>query len=330
MTAQWRILSLPPLDEGLVRALFAQLGDAAEITFPATRDRAGLHAALADADIVIGDFTGELALDAEAVAAAPRLAFVQQPSVGTDSLDLDALAAAGVPVANTAGFNFRAVAEWAVAGAFALCRHLAWGDRKVREGKWPQMELIAGRGPREIHTQRIGIVGYGAIGAETARIFQALGCDVSYWSRSRRPEASATYCELDDLLAHSDILVVAVPLTPETQGLLGTEKLALLPEGAFLVNVARGGIAPDDAVLAALESGRLAGAALDVFDQEPPPVDSPLRTHENVLASPHTAGGTRTSQIALVTKVQANVTAAVEGRPVIDVVNGLPPEIKRR
>jgi len=330
MTAHWRILSLPPLDEGLVKSLFAPLGDTVEVTFPATRDRAGLRAALADADIVIGDFTGELRLDAEAVAVAPRLAFVQQPSVGTDSLDLDALAAAGVPAANTAGFNSRAVAEWAVGATFALCRHLAWGDRKVREGGWPQMELAVARRPREVHTQRIGIVGYGAIGAEAARLFQALGAPVSYWSRTPRPEATATYRELDDLLANSDVLVVAVPLTTETKGMLGADKLALVPDGAFLVNVARGGIAPDADVLAALESGRLAGAALDVFEEEPPPADHPLRTHENAMVSPHAAGGSVSAQITLVTKVQANVTAAVEGRPVIDVVNGLSPLIKHR
>ncbi|MEU5882827.1 NAD(P)-dependent oxidoreductase [Spirillospora sp. NPDC047279] len=329
MAAPWRILSLPPLDESLVRGLFAGLGDQAEITFPASRDRDGLLAALPDAELVIGDFTGRLALDADAVAAAPKLAFVQQPSVGTDSLDLDALAAAGVPVANAAGFNARAVAEWAVGAAFALCRNLVWGDRQVREGKWPQMEQLS-RSPREIHTQRVGIVGYGPIGEEAARLFGILGCPVSYWSRRRRPEAAATYREFDDLLATSDILVIAIPLTAETTGLLNAAKLALLPPNALLVNVGRGGIAPDADVLAALESGTLAGAALDVFEQEPPPADHPLRTHENVLVSPHTAGGSNQSQIKLVTMVQENVTAAVSGRPVANVVNGIDPQVRRR
>ncbi|MFI0451230.1 NAD(P)-dependent oxidoreductase [Actinomadura sp. 6N118] len=329
MTTPWRILSLPPLDHDLVRGLFASLGDAVEITFPETRDRAALHAALPETELIIGDFTGQLALDADAVAAAPRLAFVQMPSVGTDSLDLDALAAAEVPAANAAGFNARAVAEWAVGAAFALCRHLVWGDRLVRAGQWPQMELLA-RGPREIHTQRVGIIGYGPIGEEAARLFGVLGSPVSYWSRRRRPEASATYREFDDLLANSDILVIAIPLTPETTGLLNAEKLALLPPNALLVNVGRGGIAPDADVLAALESGRLAGAALDVFEEEPPPADHPLRTHENVLVSPHTAGGSSMSQIKLVTMVKDNIAAAVSGHPVTNVVNGVNPQVKRR
>ncbi|MFF5258459.1 NAD(P)-dependent oxidoreductase [Actinomadura viridis] len=329
MTAPWRILTLAPLGEDLMRHLFAPLADAIRLDFPATRDRAGLHAALPEAELIIGDFTGKLGLDAEAVALARRAAFFQMPSVGTDSVDGAALAAAGVPLANVAGANARAVAEWAVGAAFALCRHLAWGDRRVREGGWPQMELLA-RGPREIHTQRVGVLGYGAIGEEAARLFGALGCAVSYWSRRRRPEASAIYREPDDLLAVSDILVVALPLAPETAGLLDAGRLGLLPDGALLVNVARGGIAPDGAVLAALESGRLAGAALDVFEEEPPPAGHPLRAHENVLLSPHAAGGTGQAQINIISAVRDNIEAAVMGRPVTNVVNGVNPQIRRR
>ena len=329
MTVPWRILSLPPIAEEIVTGIFAPLGDVAEVTFPRTRDRAGLLAALPDADIVIADFSGRLALDAEAVRAASRLAFVQMPAVGTDSLDVAALTEAGVPVANAAGFNARGVAEWAVGAAFALCRHLAWADRGVRAGGWPQQEVIARR-PREIHTQRVGIVGFGAIGAEAARLFAALGCRVSYWTRRPRPEAAATYRELDDLLATSDILVLALPLTDETRGLIGPERLALLPQDALLVNVARGGIIPDDAILGALESGRLAGAALDVYEEEPLPEGHPLRSHENVLLSPHAAGASIQSQLNLVEVVRDNVTAAVRGHEVQHVVNGLKPLVKRR
>lgn len=329
MSAPWRILSLPPIGEDVVRGLFAPLGDRAEVTFPRPRERAALLAALADADIVIADFAGRLRLDAEAVAAAPRLAFVQVPAVGTDSLDVAALTAAGVPVANAAGFNARGVAEWAVGAAFALCRDLSRGDRAVRAGGWPQLEMAA-RQPREIHTQRVGIAGFGAIGSEAARLFAALGCEVSYWTRRKRPEAAATYRDLDDLMATSDILVLTLPLTDETRGLIGPGRLALLPDNALLVNVARGGIAPDNAVLDALESGKLAGAALDVFDQEPLPPEHPLRTREDVLLSPHTAGASAQSQLNLVARVRDNVTAAVLGHDVRNVVNGVNPQVRRR
>jgi D-3-phosphoglycerate dehydrogenase len=329
MTAPWRILSLPPVGREIVRGMFAPLGDAAEVAFPEHRDRAALLAALPSADIVIADFSHGFVLDAEAVAAARRLAFVQMPAVGVDRLDLAALTAADVPVANAAGFNARGVAEWVIGAAFALCRNLAWGDRAMRAGGWPQAEL-AGRNPREVHTQRVGIVGFGAIGAETARLFAALGCAVSYWTRRRRPEAAATYRELDDLMATSDILVLALPLTAETRGMIGPERLALLPDGALLVNVARGGIAPDDAVLGALDSGRLAGAALDVYDREPLPPGHPLRSRENVLLSPHAAGSTVQSRLNLITEVRDNVTAAVQGRDVRNIVNGVKPQVIRR
>ncbi|MEV4252418.1 NAD(P)-dependent oxidoreductase [Spirillospora sp. NPDC049652] len=329
MTTPWNVLALAPLGEDIVRGLFAPLGDAVQVSFPSTRDRAGLIASLAEAEVVVSDFSGDLALDAEAVAAAPRLAFVQLPQVGSDNVDVEALTQAGVPVANTAGVNARAVAEWAVGAAFSLCRGLTWADRAVRAGGWPQMEMLV-RGGRELHTQRVGIVGYGAIGSETARLFSALGCPVSYWTRRPRPQAPATYRELDDLLAHSDILVVALPLTDETQGLLDEAKLALLPSNALVINIARAGIVPEDGLLAALDSGHLAGAAVDVFEVEPPPADHPLRAHERVLLSPHAAWATTQAQINSAVIIQDNVKAAVEGRPVRNVINDLPPKIDRR
>lgn len=321
----WRLLVLAPLGEDLVHRLFDPLG--AVVSVPAQRTRDGLHAALAGAELVVGDFTGALALDAEAVAAAPRLAFAQMPSVGVDSCDAAALAAADVPLANTAGANARSVAEWALAAALDLSRQLTWADRAMRAGGWPQLDL-AGRGADELANRRVGVLGMGAIGTEVARLFGALGCQVAYWSRRRRE--TGVYKDLDDLLAASDLLVVCLPLAPQTRGLLDARRLALLPRGAILVNVARGGIVPDDAVLAALESGGLAGAALDVYEREPPPGDHPLRSHENVLLSPHAAGATRQSQLNIVTAVLENVRAAVEGRPVANVVNGAGPLVRRR
>jgi len=325
----WRVLALPPLDEGLIRRMFAPLGADVVVDLPVRRDRTALLSGLADAELVVGDYTGRLAMDAEAVAAAPHLAFVQMPQVGVDSCDLDGLTDAGVPVANTAGANARSVAEWAVGAAFALCRRFAWGDRRVRAGEWPQQELLR-RGTHELHTKRVGVLGFGAIGAEAARLFAALGCSVSYWSRRRRPEADATYRDLDDLLADSDILVVAVPLNQDTSGLLGAERLALLPQGALLINVARGGIVDETALLAALDEERLGGSALDVFDSEPLPADHPLRTQENVLLSPHVAGGTGQAQLNIVSLVVENIATAVAGRPVRNVVNGVDPIIRRR
>jgi D-3-phosphoglycerate dehydrogenase / 2-oxoglutarate reductase len=321
----WRLLALLPLGEDLIRGVFGALD--AEISVPAVRDSDGMHAALADADLVVGDYTGALAIDAAAVAAAPGLAFVQMPSVGVDSCDLDALTAAGVPLANAAGANARSVAEWALAATFDLSRSITWADRRMRAGEWPQMETAA-HGSDELGGRRVGVLGMGAIGTEVMRLFDAIGCQTAYWSRRRRPYG--VFKEIDELLTTSDVVVVCLPRTPETVGLLNAERLALMPAHSLLVNVARGGIAPDDAVLAALEGGKLAGAALDVYDQEPLPVDHPLRSHDNVLLSPHTAGATRQAQLNIITTVLDNVKAAVEGRPVRHVVNGIDPVIRRR
>ncbi|MEW9529901.1 2-hydroxyacid dehydrogenase [Microbispora sp. NPDC049125] len=323
----WKVLALPPLPEDALRGLLADLAGRVEVAVPARRDRAALLETLRDTEIVVGDWSGALALDEEAVRLAPRLAFVQQPSVGVDGHDLAALARAGVPLANTAGVNAVAVAEWCLAAALALLRHLVEGDREMRAGGWPQFAHQR----RELAGSRVGVVGFGPIGAACARMFGALGCPVSYWSRSPKPESyGAAYLDLDELVASSDVLVLAVPLTEETRGLLGEARLGRMPRGSVLVNAARGGVVDEGALLAALESGHLAGAALDVFDAEPPPAGDPLRSCATVLLSPHAAGVTPQATARLLRCVLSNLTAALDGRPVANVVNGADPLVRRR
>ncbi|GAA5085263.1 D-3-phosphoglycerate dehydrogenase [Thermocatellispora tengchongensis] len=331
MTEQgpWRLLALAPLPEDAVRAMLGPLGEAVTVAVPAARERGALLDALAEAEIVVGDWTAALALDAEAVRAAPRLAFVQQPSVGVDGHDPDALAAAGVPLANTAGVSAAGVAEWCLASALALSRKLPEADAAVRAGEWPQLGLR----PRELGGLRVGIVGFGPIGARAAELFGALGCAVSYWSRRARPpeeSRGAEYLGLDELVAASDVLVLVIALSEETRGLIGAERLARMPAGALLVNAARGGVVDQAALVAALERGHLGGAALDVFATEPLPPDDPLRSLPHVLLSPHVAGSTPQSTTRLVARVLDNVRAAVEGRPVEGVVNGVSPVVVRR
>ncbi|MEU6427779.1 2-hydroxyacid dehydrogenase [Microbispora sp. NPDC046973] len=323
----WNVLALPPLPEHAVRGLLADLDGRVEVLVPARHDRAALLDALPEAEIVVGDWSGALALDAEAVRLAPRLAFVQQPSVGVDGHDLEALARAGVPLANTAGVNAAAVAEWCLAAALALLRHLADGDRDMRAGEWPQFAYQR----RELAGCRMGVIGFGPIGAACARLFGALGCRVSYWSRTPRTEAyGAAYLDLEALVAGSDVLVLAVPLAPETRGLIDAERIARMPKGSVLVNAARGGVVDQAALLAALESGHLAGAALDVYDSEPPAPDDPLRSCPGVLLSPHAAGVTPEATTRLIRCVLDNLAAALEGRPVVNVVNGADPLVRRR
>ncbi|NBE95321.1 3-phosphoglycerate dehydrogenase [Nonomuraea sp. KC401] len=317
----WNLLALPPLPEEVMRRLLAPLGDRVSVRVPASRDRAALLAALPEAEIVLGDWTGTLALDAEAVRAAPLLAFVQQPSVGVDGHDLDALAAAGVPLANTPGVSAVAVAEWCLAATLSLSRKLAAADAAVRAGEWPQQGLQ----PHELRGRRVGVVGYGPIGAECVTLFRALGCQVSYWTRTPRPDPG--YEPLDALVATADVVVVVVALSDETRGLVGP---ARMKQGALLVNAARGGVVDQASLTEALRSGHLGGAALDVFDTEPLPPGDPLRDLPNVLLSPHVAGVTPEATGRLLTATLDNLAAAVEGGQVAAVLNGAGQVISRK
>ena len=326
----WRLLALAPLDLDLWKVLFDGLP--VEVVVPAERTQAAVADAMAEADLVVGDWTGALRLGAAEVGAAKRLAFVQQPSVGVDTLDVDALAAAGVPAANAAGANAVSVAEWCVGASYAVLRWLSWADARVREGQWPQLE-ISRRGGGELAGRRVGIIGMGRIGVECAQRFVALGADVAHWSRTERPPEAAggaRWLQLDDLLAHSQLLVVVIALTPQTRGLLTADELARMPEGSYLVNAARGGVLDEDALLEAVRSGRLAGAALDVYATEPLPDDSPLRSEDRILLSPHAGGATREAQGRLIGAVVENVRRAVTGEAVENVVNGVDPVVRRR
>ncbi|GGT10061.1 NAD(P)-dependent oxidoreductase [Nonomuraea spiralis] len=317
----WNLLALPPLPEEATRHLLAPLGDRVEVRVPATRDRAGLLAALPEAEIVLGDWTSTLVLDAEAVKHAPALAFVQQPSVGVDGHDLAALAEAGVPLANTPGVSAVAVSEWCLAATLSLSRRLGAADAAVRAGEWPQQGLR----PRELSGRRVGVVGYGPIGENCVRLFRALGCEVSYWTRT--PRQAPGRADLETLVSTSDVLVVVIALSEETRGLIDPRRMK---PGALLVNAARGGVVDQAALVAALRDGRLGGAALDVFDTEPLPADDPLRDLPDVLLSPHAAGVTPEATTRLLTATLDNLTAALEGREVQAVLNGVSPTVRRR
>jgi phosphoglycerate dehydrogenase-like enzyme len=325
----WTLLALSPLPDALLEDLVGPLGTAIRLTRPRGQSRAALLEALRDAELILSDWSGVHVLDSEAVVTAERLSFVQQPVAGVDGHDLAAMAAAGIPLANAAGTNSPAVAEWCLAATLAMLRELVITDAQLRAGGWPQLAL---RGS-ELAGLRIGVVGFGPVGQACARLFGAVGCEVVYWSRRRRPpgeEHGAAHRPLADLLAGSDVLVVVVALTEETRGIIDAARLRLLPHGSYLVNAARGAVVDQGALLAALDSGRLAGAALDVFDPEPPAHDHPLRRHPGILLSPHVAGASKQTWTRVVRLVTGNLAAAVRGEPVRNVVNDVAPVLRRR
>lgn len=271
---------------------------------------AAARAALTGVDVLLGawvtgwpfaagDFRGGLKL-------------VQLLSSGYESVDMAALAAVGIPVANIGTANASTVAEHALALILALLRRLPAQVDLVRGGGWRPAPPAS-----ELRGRTVGIVGLGGIGREIARRAVAFDTTVRYTSRHRQPAAEAelgvTWAPLGELLATSDVVCLAVPVTPETTGLIGAAELGLLRPSAVLVNVSRGALVDEPALAAALASGAIAGAGLDVLAVEPPAPDNPLLAMPNVLVTPHQAGLSPDAWPRIVTLAWSNVVSALAG-----------------
>jgi phosphoglycerate dehydrogenase-like enzyme len=326
----WVVGLLSPADDDDTRQVFGDLPF--EIRRPVTRDAAGVSGLLSDVDILVSDWSGVLVPTGADFTAAPFLCFVQKPGSGVDDHDVAALTRAGIPIANTAGITAPSMAEWCLGAAISLVRRIHDADQWMRAGEWPQLQL-ADRGAVELASLNVGVVGFGPVAKLTAERFASLGCHVAYWSRRRRdPSESAgiPWLELDDLMARTDLLVVAIALTDDTRNLIDRRRLEMLPPGAFVVNVARGTVLDEAALIDGLANGRIAGAALDVFQSEPLPADSLLRTFERVILSPHSSANTPQSRERLLAALNENLTRVASGDPVHWVVNGISPSLVRR
>lgn len=223
---------------------------------------------------------------------APSLRWTHVHSAGADRPVYIQLRQRGVKVTTSSGANAGVVAQTALAGLLALARHFPRMQAAQRERQWAP--LIATGMPRDLHGQTAAIVGWGPIGRQIGAVLHALGMQVV--AVRQRPESAGpdyrtvTYRTLAEVLPRTDWVVLACPLSDETRGLIGADALARLPEGAHLINVARGEVVDEPALIAALRAGRLAGAYLDVFAHEPLPADSPLWGMPNVIVTPHSAG----------------------------------------
>ena len=244
-----------------------------------------------EADVVV---VSNIRLPQEVLAQCPRLKYLSVAFTGLDHIDLDYCAAHHIEVENAAGYSTTAVSELAVGMMLDLLRQGTRLDGTLRQG--------GGRGlflGRELKGKTVGLVGTGAIGTATARLLLAFGARVVAYNRSRHADVEALgveYMPLDALLACSDIVSLHLPLTPSTRHLIGARELGLMKPSALLVNTARGPVADIAAVAAALREGRLAGAAFDVFESEPPlPASHPLLDAPNTLLTPHVAFATEES-----------------------------------
>jgi len=243
-----------------------------------------------EADVVINirahaRFTERVILDC------PRLRLISIWGTGVDNIDLEACHRHGVTVTNTPGVNADAVAEHTIALMLAAMRRIPEMDREVRAGQWPRGLVV------QAHGQTIGLVGLGAIGSRVALLARALGMSVLAWTfrqdDRRAAVAGVRPVSMETLLRDSDVVSLHLRLSADTRDFLGAEELALMKPSAFLVNTARGALVDREALLGALRERRLAGAALDVFHEEPIHADDPLLALPNVVVTPHNAGMTR-------------------------------------
>jgi D-3-phosphoglycerate dehydrogenase / 2-oxoglutarate reductase len=300
----------------------AEVLDAAgmELLTARCRTPADVISAAQDVDAVLVQYAP---ITAEVLDALPRLRLVSRYGVGVDVVDQEAARSRGVWVCNVPDYGTVEVALHTVGMLLALLRNLAGHDRHVRGGSWNYR--LGGPLPRP-GGLTLGVVGLGRIGRTTwERAAPWFGRSVGYdpFLPDDAWPAGVERVELADVFAQSNAVTLHLPLTPETQRLVGADLLARMPAGSYLVNTARGGLVDLDAVLEALDDGRLAGVALDVLPEEPPPPDHPVRTHPRALVTPHVAWYSTESEIELRRKAAQNVvTWARTGRPDYAVVDG--------
>jgi D-3-phosphoglycerate dehydrogenase / 2-oxoglutarate reductase len=293
------------------------------VLVPAPPAQLEVAAACVDADLVIADRRHRHLVDRTVLEGMRRCMLIQQAAVGFDTIDYRAAAEFGIPVANAAGYNKDSVADWTVMAMIALVRRSFWGDRQLRAGRWNAEDHMRGDEMmgRELGAMTIGIVGLGNVGSAVARRLAGFGSRILFADIVPRTLAGTTQVDLDSLLRESDIVCVHTPLDVDTRRLINAERLATMKQGSYLVNAARGAIVDEAALVEALRSGPLAGAALDVFDVEPLPTDSPLRTLENVILAPHRGAATREAETRLIEVVGENLRRVMDGRPPLNIVN---------
>jgi len=278
-----------------------------------------LASRVADVDALI--VRSETKVTAAILGAAKRLQVVGRAGVGVDNIDVPAATARGVYVVNAPLGNIAAAAEHTMALALALVRRVVEADRSVRAGEWTRAKFMG----RELRAKTLGLVGIGRVGGEVARRAAGFGMTViahdPFATEASARSAGARLVDLDELLRTADVVSLHVPLTDKTRGLLNAETLAKLKPTAVVVNASRGEVVDLDAVAAALESGALGGAALDVFAPEPLAADAAIRKAPRTVLTPHIAGSTVEAQTNVAVDVVEQVLDVLDGKPARFAVN---------
>ena len=303
-----------------LRARLRSLHDEADldVMIVAPEDHAGLVDALADAEVVWHVLEP---MTAAFIGAAPRLRLVQKIGVGVNTIDVGAATARDIAVCNMPGTNSRAVAELALALMLSCLRRLVWFHDRTRSGRGWQIVPDVPEACMELSGRTVGLVGYGGIPRILAPILIALGARVLYTATGPKRDAVGEWRVLPDLLRESDILSLHVPLTEDTGGMVDRHALELMKPGAILINTGRGEVVDHPALCAALESGRLAAAGLDVFATEPVAPDDPILSLQNVVLTPHIAWQTRETLERSIEVAIENCRRLRAGEPLLNQVN---------
>ncbi|MBA4180613.1 MAG: D-glycerate dehydrogenase [Anaerolinea sp.] len=284
--------------------------------------REALAAALAEADAALTMVTDRI--DEELLAGAPSLRIIANMAVGYDNVDPATAARAGVWLTNTPGVLAETTADMAFALLMAAARNVVASDRDSRAGGWKTWSPTAFLG-QDVHGATLGIVGLGEIGQAVALRATGFKMRVVYTGRTRKPDAErvtgAEWLPLDALLRASDFVSVHTPLTPETHHLMDASRFATMKRGAIVINTARGQVVDQDALVAALSSGHLGGAALDVTDPEPLPLTHPLYGFPNVIITPHIASASMATRSKMAEMAAANILAVLASREPPNPVN---------
>ena len=306
------------LAEKLSPATIDALGPDFDVRDVDGTDRPALLSALADADAVL--IRSATQIDAEALAAAPKLKVVARAGVGLDNVDIKAATTAGVMVVNAPTSNIISAAELTIGHILSLARRVPAAHASLSAGEWKRSSFTG----TELFEKTLGIIGLGRIGALITARMQAFGMRVvaydPYVTSARAQQLGVELLSLDDLLEQSDFITIHMPKTPETTGMISTAQLAAMKKTAYIVNVARGGLIDEAALEAALTSGEIAGAGLDVFSSEPPK-ETGLLGLPNVVVTPHLGASTDEAQEKAGISVARSVRLALGGELVPDAVN---------
>jgi D-3-phosphoglycerate dehydrogenase / 2-oxoglutarate reductase len=302
-------------DVGIERQILGEAG--AELVVAKATDAASLAAAAVNADAIM---TNWAKVTEPVIAAGRKLRIVARLGIGLDNIDIEAATRRRIVVTNVPDYCVIEVAEHSLALLLALARKVGFYHQETKSG---QYRLQSGPPLRRIEGQTLGIIGIGRIGQKLAEKAVPLGLRVLATSRNRPGELphSVEFCDLDELLRRSDYLSLHLPLTPQTRHLIDARRLAGMKRGAYLINTSRGALIDTAALISALESGQLAGAALDVQDPEPPPLERPPYNDPRVIVTPHAAFVSIESLENLRTRASRQVAAFLTGERPENIVN---------